>query len=111
MFEPVKIAPSILSADFMHLGRDIELIEKAGAGYVHVDVMDGHFVPLFGFNQPQVRQLTDWNRACGDVHLMAELTQTMLEECLKLPLQNRRKAKIWQQTKAFPASFMLWIPL
>ena len=57
MFEPVKIAPSILSADFMHLGRDIELIEKAGAGYVHVDVMDGHFVPNLTMGVPVVKQL------------------------------------------------------
>ena len=63
MFEPVKIAPSILSADFMHLGRDIELIEKAGAGYVHVDVMDGHFVPNLTMGVPVVKQLkkaTGW---------------------------------------------------
>ena len=57
MFEPVKIAPSILSADFMHLGRDIELIEKAGAGYVHVDVMDGHFVPNLTMGVPVVKHL------------------------------------------------------
>ena len=57
MFEPVKIAPSILSADFMHLGRDIELIEKAGAGYVHVDVMDGMFVPNITFGVPMVRDI------------------------------------------------------
>ena len=52
MFEPVKIAPSILSADFMNLGRDIALIEEAGAGYVHVDVMDGHFVPNLTMGVP-----------------------------------------------------------
>ena len=40
MYQPVKIAPSILSADFMNLGSDIAMIEEAGAGYVHVDVMD-----------------------------------------------------------------------
>ena len=70
MFEPVKIAPSILSADFMHLGRDIELIEKAGAGYVHVDVMDGHFVPNLTMGVPVVKQLKKATRLPPDVHLM-----------------------------------------
>ena len=70
MFEPVKIAPSILSADFMHLGRDIELIEKAGAGYVHVDVMDGHFVPNLTMGVPVVKQLKKITDMPLDVHLM-----------------------------------------
>lgn len=70
MFEPVKIAPSILSADFMHLGRDIELIERAGAGYVHVDVMDGHFVPNLTMGVPVVKQLKKATDLPLDVHLM-----------------------------------------
>lgn len=70
MFEPVKIAPSILSADFMRLGRDIELIEKAGAGYVHVDVMDGHFVPNLTMGVPVVKQLKKATDLPLDVHLM-----------------------------------------
>lgn len=70
MFEPVKIAPSILSADFMHLGRDIALIEEAGAGYVHVDVMDGHFVPNLTMGVPVVKQLKKATNLPLDVHLM-----------------------------------------
>ena len=62
MFEPVKIAPSILSADFMKLGRDIALIEEAGAGYVHVDVMDGHFVPNLTMGVPIVRPVSYTHR-------------------------------------------------
>ncbi len=70
MFEPVKIAPSILSADFMNLGRDIALIEKAGAGYVHVDVMDGHFVPNLTMGVPVLKQLKRATDLPLDVHLM-----------------------------------------
>lgn len=70
MFEPVKIAPSILSADFMDLGRDIALIEEAGAGYVHVDVMDGHFVPNLTMGVPVVKQLKRATSLPLDVHLM-----------------------------------------
>lgn len=70
MFEPVEIAPSILSADFMNLGRDIALIEEAGAGYVHVDVMDGHFVPNLTMGVPVVKQLKRITNLPLDVHLM-----------------------------------------
>ena len=72
MFQPVKIAPSILSADFMNLQRDIELIEKGGAGYVHVDVMDGHFVPNLTIGVPHVKQLKSITSLPLDVHLMIE---------------------------------------
>ncbi len=70
MFEPVKIAPSILSADFMHMADEIAAIEEAGAGYVHVDVMDGHFVPNLTIGVPIVAQLTRIARIPLDVHLM-----------------------------------------
>ena len=70
MFQPVKIAPSILSADFMNLQADIEMIEEGGAGYVHVDVMDGHFVPNLTIGVPHVKQLKKIARIPLDVHLM-----------------------------------------
>ena len=71
MFQPVAIAPSILSADFMNLGRDIRMIEQAGAGYVHVDVMDGHFVPNISFGVPVLKSLhKTLPDAFYDVHLM-----------------------------------------
>uniref|UniRef100_UPI003A981B54 ribulose-phosphate 3-epimerase n=1 Tax=Senegalimassilia anaerobia TaxID=1473216 RepID=UPI003A981B54 len=70
MFQPVKIAPSILSADFMNLQRDIEAIQAAGAGYVHVDVMDGHFVPNLTMGVPVVKQLKKITDMPLDVHLM-----------------------------------------
>ncbi|MBR0405042.1 MAG: ribulose-phosphate 3-epimerase [Eggerthellaceae bacterium] len=70
MFQPVKIAPSILSADFMNLERDIRMIEQGGAGYVHVDVMDGHFVPNLTIGVPHVKQLKGITELPLDVHLM-----------------------------------------
>ena len=70
MFQPVKIAPSILSADFMNLERDIRMIERGGAGFVHVDVMDGHFVPNLTIGVPHVKQLSKITDLPLDVHLM-----------------------------------------
>lgn len=70
MFEPVRIAPSILSADFMAMGSDISVIQEAGAGFVHVDVMDGHFVPNLSMGVPLVKQLKKATTLPLDVHLM-----------------------------------------
>lgn len=70
MFQEPKIAPSILSADFMNLESQIKLIEDAGAGYIHVDVMDGHFVPNLTIGVPVVKQLARIARIPLDVHLM-----------------------------------------
>ena len=70
MFEPVRIAPSILSADFMAMGSDVSAIQEAGAGFVHVDVMDGHFVPNLSMGVPLVKQLKKATTLPLDVHLM-----------------------------------------
>lgn len=78
MFEPVRIAPSILSADFLELGRDVGLVEDAGAGFVHVDVMDGHFVPNTTIGVPVVAQLARTARLPLDVHLMVGNPLTQL---------------------------------
>ncbi|MEF9925053.1 MAG: ribulose-phosphate 3-epimerase [Raoultibacter sp.] len=72
MFEPIKIAPSILSADFMNMQRDIATLEAGGAGYIHVDVMDGHFVPNLTLGVPFVAQLKAITQLPLDVHLMIE---------------------------------------
>ena len=70
MFQPVAIAPSILSADFMNLEDDIRTIEEGGAGWLHVDVMDGHFVPNLTIGVPHVKQLKRITQLPLDVHLM-----------------------------------------
>jgi ribulose-phosphate 3-epimerase len=66
----IRLAPSILSADFAHLGRDIATIEAAGADLIHVDVMDGHFVPNITIGPPVVRALKRVAQRPLDVHLM-----------------------------------------
>jgi len=70
MQQPVRIAPSILSADFAALGREVEAITSAGADFVHVDVMDGHFVPNITIGPNVVKALRPHSTLPFDVHLM-----------------------------------------
>jgi len=70
MTQPIKIAPSILAADFAHLAEAVESAEAAGADYIHVDVMDGHFVPNITIGPPVVRSLRRVTSLPLDVHLM-----------------------------------------
>ena len=70
MFGEVKIAPSILSANFMDMERDIRMLEAAGADIIHVDVMDGHFVPNLTIGVPFIKQLRSITDLPIDVHLM-----------------------------------------
>lgn len=67
---PVKIAPSILSADFARLAEEVRKVEAAGADWIHVDVMDGHFVPNLTVGPPIVESLRKVTRLPLDVHLM-----------------------------------------
>jgi ribulose-phosphate 3-epimerase len=69
---PVEIAPSILAADFASLGEEIRAVERGGANLLHVDVMDGHFVPNISIGVPVVESLRKATRLPLDVHLMIE---------------------------------------
>ena len=66
----IKIAPSILSADFSELGREIQNLEKAGADLIHIDVMDGHFVPNITIGPEVISKLRKYTSLPFDVHLM-----------------------------------------
>src|SRR5512147_2583921 len=67
-----QIAPSILSADFSRLGEEIKAVEKAGADWIHVDIMDGHYVPNITIGPGVVASLRKTTRLPFDVHLMIE---------------------------------------
>src|SRR6185503_15226894 len=69
---PVRIAPSLLSADFARLGDAVAAAERAGADMIHFDVMDGHFVPNLTIGPPVLKSLTRVSRLPFDVHLMIE---------------------------------------
>lgn len=79
----IKIAPSILSADFAELGPEIRRVEAAGADLIHIDVMDGHFVPNLTIGPPVVAALRKVSRLPFDVHLMVDNPQDMLAAFIK----------------------------
>ncbi|MDF2590934.1 MAG: rpe [Clostridia bacterium] len=76
----IKLAPSILSADFANLERDIKMIEQAGAELLHIDVMDGHFVPNITIGAPVVKSLKKVSSLVLDVHLMISAPENYIKD-------------------------------
>jgi ribulose-phosphate 3-epimerase len=75
-----KLAPSLLSADFSKLGEEIALIEKSGADFVHLDVMDGIYVPNITFGAPVIKKIRETTKLPFDVHLMVDRPERFIDD-------------------------------
>ena len=75
-----ELSPSILSADFARLGEEIKAVEQTGVNYLHIDVMDGMFVPSISFGFPIIKSIRKMSNMVFDVHLMVEQPERYIEE-------------------------------
>ena len=91
----IKISPSILSADFSKLGNEIQNLEKAGADFIHIDVMDGHFVPNITIGPEVISKLRKYTSLPFDVHLMISPVNNFNYALAESPISSTRELTVF----------------